>query len=171
MSFACWTLPQYQYECGILCCTLPDCEGNYFFNFYCLFRPFYCCGAATALDNDETKLDVLRETRDARLASTVLGRSLIDLYYENTAEISAILLDDEELLEKAANVVNEIVEKALLLNNDEAVSVNQEFVRDFLELADLVNENASPGLKRAIKRVRREIKRKELFRKLGITIN
>jgi hypothetical protein len=68
------------------------------------------CPSGVALNNDKTKLEVLKETRDTRLTRTALGQSLIDLYYKHYEEISDILLTDRDLQIITANVVNEIVQ-------------------------------------------------------------
>jgi hypothetical protein len=128
------------------------------------------CPSGVALNNDKTKLEVLRETRDTRLTRTARGQSLIDLYYKHSEEISDILLTDRDLQIITANVVNEIVEKALSLNNNEKVTIDRGLVKSILEVANLINKNASPNLRIAIKKVKKEIKRGTIFRKLGITI-
>jgi hypothetical protein len=122
------------------------------------------------LDNDETKLEILRETRATRLTRTALGQSLIDLYYKHSAEITDILRSDRNLQIIAANVVNNIAEKALSLNNNEKVNVDRALVKSILQVANAINKNASPSLRRAIKKVKKEIKRGTIFRKLGMTI-
>ena len=190
-SFACWATGDYMYECCWVCCEdADDCYNYYYsetasyncrFNWYCAFNPIYCsssescpggdCFTSFTLDNDETKLDILREARDTKLASTALGVSLVALYYEHTEEISDILLADEDLLAIATNVLNEIVDKTVFLNNDEEVSIDRELVERILELADLISENASPSLRIAIKKVKKEIKRGNIFKQLGITIS
>ena len=129
------------------------------------------CPSAVALDNDESKLAVLREMRDVRIAGSCMGTTLIDLYYEHAEEISEILRDDQDLRMMAATVVGEIVEKAAVLNNNEAVSINRELVGSILSLAEEINANASPDLKKAIQRVKREIKKGTLFNQLGITLS
>jgi len=169
---ACWTsLPDPQYECGFVCCTETTCTGECKFNLYCLVNPFYCCASRTALNNDETKLDVLRQMRDIRMARTALGRSLIKLYYKHSLEITSILLSDEELLSIVTPVVNEIVEKAVAFNNHEKVSIDHALIEDISAVADLINEKASPELKTAIKRVKKQIKTGYIFRNFGITVN
>jgi len=177
---ACWTLPGYQYGCrGWICCDDPSCDITVnpamkcAFNWYCLFVPIDsdCCPLRTALNNNETKLGVLRETRDLRMARTALGRSLIKLYYKHSLEITSILLSDEELLSIVTPVVNEIVEKAVAFNNHEKVSVDNALIEDISAAADLINEKASPELKTAIKRVKKQIKTGYIFRNFGITVN
>jgi len=80
------------------------------------------------------------------------------------------LLTDRDLQIITANVVNEIVEKALSLNNNEKVNIDRSLVKSILEVANLINKNASPNLRRAIKKIKKEIKRGDIFRKLGMTI-
>ena len=174
--------PEYPIDCygdATKCC-LQDypicCDGNE----YCCPINYpvcgegidegYCftCPAGITLENDEAKLGVLREMRDSRMASSGLGASLIELYYEHADEISNVLLADEWLQIIAASVVGEIVEKSIALNNDEDVSMNQELIDGILEMADLINASASPSLKEAIKKVKKEIKRGDIFRQLGI---
>ena len=128
------------------------------------------CPSGVALNNDKTKLEVLRETRDTRLTRTALGQSLIDLYYKHSEEISDILRTDIELQILAGTVVNEMAEKALLLNNNEKVKIDRGLIKSILEVAHLINNNASPNLRRAIKKVRKEINRGTIFRQLGMTI-
>ena len=79
--------------------------------------------------------------------------------------------NDEELSDAVADVVNEIVDKAEVLNNNGEVSIDQDLVESILDVADLINENASPVLKKAIKHVKKAIKQGNFFRQLGITIN
>jgi hypothetical protein len=67
-------------------------------------------------------------------------------------------------------VVNEIAEKALSLNNNEKANIDRGLIESILQVAHLVDKKASPTLRRAIKKVKKEIKRGTIFRKLGMTI-
>ena len=176
---ACWTPEPYSFECGFKCCTQRICNapGERYecfdckFNPYCVVNPFYCCVSGLAVCGDMAKLDVLREMRDIRMARTALGRSLIKLYYKHSLELTSILLSDEELLSFVTPVVNDIVEKAIAYNKYEKVSFDREQIEDILKVADLFNDKASPELKTAIKRVRKQIKSGYIFRNFGITVN
>jgi hypothetical protein len=108
--------------------------------------------------------------RDIRMARTALGRSLIKLYYKHSLELTSILLTDEELLSFVTPVVNDIVEKAIAYNKYEKVSFDREQIEDVLKVADLINEKASPELKTAIQRVKKQIKSGYIFRIFGITV-
>ena len=100
-AHACWTGPGYQNPCGFYCCDDPSCSctAECKFNWYCVFNFLWdidCrpadCPCRTALHNDKTKLDVLRATRDLRMARTAFGRTLIKLYYRHSMELTSILL-------------------------------------------------------------------------------
>jgi immune inhibitor A len=128
------------------------------------------CPSLIALDNGESALDVLREMRDAKMAGSCLGKSFIDLYYEHAEEISGILLADQDLQIITANVVGEIVEKAAVLNDNGEVEINRELVVSILEIAEGISANGGPELKRAVKKITREIKKGDIFRQLGIVV-
>ena len=125
------------------------------------------CPSAVALDDAAGALDILREMRDARMAGSCQGRSLIDLYYEHAEEVSGILNADQELKMVAHSVLGEIVENAAALNTRGEVGINQELVEDILALADTIDAYASPELKRAINRVRKEIEKGSIFEQMG----
>jgi len=191
-SFACWfTGAANQTECCSVCCEDQQACQQFLsgdrrssgcsFNWYCLFNPIYCavtvceqpgfCPFIPILDDDQTKLDVLREIRDTRLLNTPLGKSLVDLFYQHAGEVTAILRADEDLLALSANITDEIVERALEADSNGEMIIDRELVESASEVMDLISEEAGPELRRTIKMVQREMKRKELFRKLAITIN
>jgi len=154
--------------------------GGCRFNWYCMVNPVYCsniclqmevCPFGYLLDDDQTKLDVLRQIRDTRLLKTPLGKSLVELYYQHAEEVSTILIDDEDLLAIAANITDEIVESALEAESDGEMIIDRELIESALEVMDLIDDKASPELSRTIRMIQREMKGKKLFRKMGITIN
>jgi len=160
--------PDYPIDCGNgYCCPLshPIClygadEG------LCASG----CPLSLLLNGDETKLDVLRKTRDTKMTSAALGKPLISLYYEHAAELSEILLSDEVLFDKVTEVANEIAEKALSLNNNEEVSMDQEFLNSILEIADAISANANPALKKTIKQLKSLFITRGTIEQLGIKI-
>ena len=105
------------------------------------------------------------------MVRTAFGRSLVKLYYKHSLEITSILISDEELLSFVAPVVNEIAEKAQAINSHEKVSIDQALIEDILNVADLINEKASPELKAAVQRVKKQIKSGYIFRSFGITVD
>ncbi len=104
------------------------------------------------------------------MAGGCQGKSLIALYYEHAEEVSGILSENDNLKMMTANVVGEIAEKAAALNNNGEVGIDQELVKSILELADEISLSASPELKKAIKKVKQEIKKGDLFRQMGVAV-
>ena len=105
------------------------------------------------------------------MLKTDVGESLVDLYYQHAEEVTGILRADEDLLAITANITDEIVERTLEADSDEGMIIDRELLESILEVMDLISDEAGPELSRSIKMIQREMKRKELFRKLGITIN
>lgn len=190
VSFACWFTGENTYECCTVCCQDADvCQGYLSgdglfqsgcrFNWYCMVNPVYCsniclqmevCPFGIILDDDQTKLDVLREIRDTRFLTTDVGKSLVDLYYHHAGEVTAILRGDEDLLAITANITDEIVDRALEADSHEEMIIDRELVESGLEVTDVIADEAGPELKKTIRMLQRQIKRKVLLGKLGITI-
>ena len=59
----------------------------------------------------------------------------------------------------------------MAINSHEKVSIDQALIEDILNVADLINEKASPELKAAIQRVKKQIKSGYIFRSFGITVD
>jgi len=175
--------PSYPVDCGGgFCCPIdypvccnsiggccaqqyPVCCGDG----YCYANAPDCtCPVEQALSGDDSKLDVLREMRDTRMRSTAKGQLLVDLYYEHAEEILKILSAHEVLMAHTAVVINRVVEKAMLLNTGQAVTIDQELSDSILEVADAIEADASPDLKMAIKLVKNGITTESIFRELGI---
>ena len=193
VSFACWfTGAENTVECCTVCCQDAEVCQDYLsgekslfqsgcsFNFYCLVNPVYCsrsclemdvCPFGLILEGDQSKLDALRKIRDTRLLKTDVGESLVGLFYQHAGEVTDILRADEDLLAIAANITDEIVERALEADSDGEMIIDPELVESAIEVMDLIDEEASPALSKTIKMVQREMKRKILFRKMGITID
>ena len=162
--------PYYKPVCCVSiggCCAqqYPVCCGDG----YCYANAPDCpCPVEQALGGDDSKLDVLREMRDTRMKSTAKGKLLVDLYYEHAEEILKLLSVNEVLMANAAVVINRIVEKAMLLNTGQPVTIDQELSESILEVADALEADASPELKTAIKLVKNGIATESIFRELGI---
>ena len=104
------------------------------------------------------------------MSGSCLGASLTDLYYEHAEEVSEMLMNDQGLKMVTANLVEEIVEKADTLNSSGTVRIDRELVESILDLADKIAAHASPELKRAIAKVKKEIKKEYIFEQMGVTI-
>ena len=151
-------------------CTFYDDEWYESHYFQTLDIEYYECPAGEALDDDVSKLGILRKMRDNKMAGIEPGASRIEDYYRYAGEISSILRANKDLKMMTMDVVEKIVEKAAVLNSNGKVRIDQRLIEGILGVADEINEEASPGLKIAIKKVKREIKEGTIFKLWGITI-
>ncbi len=121
--------------------------------------------------NDYTEeIHLLRDFRDKRLISSKKGKTYVDMLYRNSFEIASLLLKDEGLRVHTASVIEQLLPELALLLNGEKVEMSSQMI---FAIEDLLNEfgaKASPSVKRAVKRVRKEIKEGEVFDQLGIEI-
>jgi hypothetical protein len=129
------------------------------------------CPAEEVLTNDEEKMDILRKLRNRIMVKTMLGYSLITLYYRHAEEIYKILQANKKISMMTANVIEKIVEKARVLNSKGTLSINKELIVSILEIAKAINSKSSPELTMAIWQVKKEIRRGDIFKQLGIAIS
>lgn len=129
------------------------------------------CPAEEVLNNDKEKMNTLRTLRNTIIDKTLLGYSLITPYYRHADEIYKILRANKKINMMTANVVEKIVEKATALNSKGASSIDKELVESILEIAKAINLKSSPELSVVIGQVKKEIRRGDIFKQLGITIS
>jgi len=147
----------------------PADAANYWSHYFQTLDVEFC-PSESVLNHNKGKLDVLRRMRDTKMASTAMGSSLAGIYYKHAGEISSILQADKGLKLVTTDVVEKIVEKAAVLNSNGKVEIDKELVDNILEIADEINREAGPGLKMAIKKVKRMVKKGTILKQLGVTV-
>ena len=109
--------------------------------------------------------------RDEFLLNNEVGRDYTSLLYDNSSEIARLLLKNPSLRAQTKEVVADLLPgiDSLLTNGQMAMSLGTlEKVKSLLEHFE---SKASPRLKTAIRKVRKDISRGEVFKKLGISVN
>jgi C1A family cysteine protease len=115
-------------------------------------------------------IQLLRNVRDKFLVTTKTGRVYVNLLYKNSAEIASLLSKDKDLRVRTASVVEQLIpELASLLNGEEAV-MSLSMIYNVETLLDEFEVKASPGMKTAIKGVKRAIRKGVIFEQLGIKV-
>lgn len=105
------------------------------------------------------KVYLLRDFRDKVLVTTWKGKVWVELLYKNSFEIASLLLEDSDLRVHALSVIEELLpEIEARLNGEEAV-MSSRIIADTEDLLDEFGVRASPALKKAVKRVKKEIKK------------
>ncbi|KPJ58467.1 MAG: hypothetical protein AMJ42_03235, partial [Deltaproteobacteria bacterium DG_8] len=119
----------------------------------------------------DEKLLLLRVFRDEILLNTEVGREYVSILYNNSFEIAILLLQEPSLTSQTREVIDELLQsvESLLYNNDMIIS--QKTIGNIESLLTNFETKASPKLKTAIMKVKEDIKKGEMFGRLGITIN
>jgi len=140
-------------------------------------------------------LSLLRSFRDGVLADSELGREYISMLYNNSLEILILLIRDPSLTKETKEVIDELLpgikfllegrkiskkKKAVIdkllpgkqsLRKSKKISFSEKKIAHIESLLKHFNKKAfSPQLKRAIKKVRRDLSKGILFKQLGVTV-
>jgi hypothetical protein len=114
------------------------------------------------LSGDEESLYLLRRFRDDVLLPHQQWNSYVNLLYENSDEIAALFLDNPFLTDRAQDFISEMLPRLRNSLRGEEISISSDEAEDIDLLLDQFETEASPRLKRAIR------KAKGFFRKWGI---
>jgi hypothetical protein len=92
------------------------------------------------------------------------------MLYSNSIEILFLLLQDPIAVKLASEVADEfLVSIQTLLYHDE-MTISQKAIDDFESLLEYIEPKASPNLKTAIEKVKKEIKDEFVIKQLGVKI-
>ena len=115
-------------------------------------------------------LSLLRAFRDEILVDTKLGREYVSLLYTHSLEIFTFLLQDPSSITLVSEVIDELLLSIESLRYNEELEIGHGTINKFESLLDTVEGKASPGLKTAIKRIKKDIGEKRGFKQLRIRI-
>ena len=117
-------------------------------------------------------LSLLRKFRDEVLVDSEVGRDYIFLLYSNSIEIAILLIQYPSLIQNTKEVVDELLPGVeSLLDGGGEMTLSKKSLADVESLLTKFETKASPWLKTAIKKVRKDLREGELFsqfRKTGI---
>jgi hypothetical protein len=117
------------------------------------------CPARKALGDESTaELEALRVFRDKRLNQSAEGAKMVGLYYRHAAELTAML----ERRPDIAAQVRELVLELLPQLGGQKLSLSNDMKQQILGLIDELRIDASPGLKKSLRLVRKKIEKDEL---------
>lgn len=126
------------------------------------------CPFATALDNQED-INTLRTLRDSILTN-VFGLIATYLYYQNSSEITSIIVENSKLQDELKNLVSENISAAVGLINGGSVSFPKDKVDDVIDFLNDLKTEGSPGLKSDITLVIEAIKAGYFLYGLGVKV-
>ena len=118
------------------------------------------CPARKALgDESETELEALRIFRDKRLNQSAEGAKLVSMYYRHAAELTLMF---ERRPDIAAQVRELVLELLPQLGGQQKLVLSNDMKQQMFDLIDQIRTDASPGLKKSLRQVRKNIEKGEL---------
>ena len=110
-------------------------------------------------EGSEAELEALRIFRDKRLNQSAEGAQLVSIYYRHATELTTMFEKRPEISDQVRKLVLELLpqlggQKKLVLSND--------MKQQILGLIDELRADASPGLKKSLRQVRKAIEKGEL---------
>ena len=122
-------------------------------------------------EGKDENLSLLRIFRDEFLVNTEVGKEYVSMLYDNSSEVAGLLLQNPSLSAQTNKIIVELLPgiESLLTNNK--IAINQDTIGKVESLLDQFEAKASPTLKTAIRKARKDINKGEVFKKLGISVN
>jgi len=128
------------------------------------------CPTMIALENDSENLHLLRGFRDNLLNQTSSGTEYVNLYYTHALEISLLIMNDSALKIRMEKILHRFIPILDSLMRKERSILTFEMKEEIELLLDALREKGSPFLKSAIKRIRADLNKGEMFKALGFEI-
>ena len=115
-------------------------------------------------------LSILRKFRDEVLVDSEVGRDYIFLLYSNSIEIAILLIQHPSLIQNTKEVIGELLPGVeSLLDGGGEMTLSKKSLADVELLLTKFETKASPWLKTAIKKARKDLREGELFSQFGKT--
>lgn len=117
----------------------------------------------------ERKLSLLRSFRDEIITNDDLGRDYLFLLYSNSVEIATLLIQYPSILAEAGRVIDELLPGVQARLEGKKMSLSGEQAAHIESLLNHLEVKTSPQLKKAIKKVRGDLREGILFKQFGFT--
>ena len=115
-------------------------------------------------------LFLLRSFRDEVLADNEVGRDYIFMFYNNSLEILTLLLQNPSLTEETKEIIDGLLPGIQSILNGDEIVISKKQLTSIESLLTTFETKANPGLKSALKKMKRDMREGELFEEIGIEI-
>ena len=122
-------------------------------------------------DEGEEDLSLLRSFRDEVLVPHQDGRKYVELLYKNSEEILDLFIEDPFLTLEVGELIDGLLPGIEDLLGGGIMKLSTEEISRIESLLIQFEDEASPKLKATIRKVRRDIKKGNIFKQLGINVN
>jgi hypothetical protein len=116
------------------------------------------CPLSLILKESNSALAMIRNFRDTRLALNTQGKRYTDLYYRHASEITILMIRDNDLLQQATTLMNQLLPTINFLQHGRVTSLSQTMAAKIQSLLNKIEKQASPGLCSSIHELKDTIK-------------
>jgi hypothetical protein len=116
------------------------------------------CPLSLILKDSNSALAMIRNFRDTRLALNTQGKRYTDLYYRHASEITIMMIRDDDLLQQATTLMNQLLPTINFLQQGRVTSLSQTMAGKIQSLLNKIEKQASPGLCSSIHELKDTIK-------------
>ena len=113
---------------------------------------------------------LLRALRDGVLQNTFVGKEYISLLYDNSLEVALLLIQHPLLADHTREVIDMLLPYIESLLNHNEIEVNQDTIDTLESLLNDFEAHASPNLKAAIVKAKKDIHSGEIYKGLRIAV-
>ena len=128
------------------------------------------CPIALTLDGKSKEIKLLRRVRDEIISRDTPGKQYVKLYYRHYIEVSLILLEDQETRDNVATLVKKLIPSIPSYLENNRLLVSREMNDEVISVLDLVERRSGPALKTDIRKVKRDLKKGNIFKQFNITL-
>ncbi len=121
-------------------------------------------------ENRDENLSLLRAFRDTTLRPHSMGNDYVNLLYENSDEIALFFLKNSSLSAKARNLIHEILPRIKSAAEGEKLRLSRHDLDGIEFLLSQCEPEASPQLRLAIRKCRKALRERTVFKQLGIAV-
>ena len=122
-------------------------------------------------ENEEEDISLLRSFRDEVLIPHQTANKYVELLYKNSEEIATLFLENPSLTADTGEVIHDLLPGIKNLLEGGVMRLSTKEISSIESLLIQFEKEASPRLKAAVRKVRRDIRKGNMFKQLGINVN
>jgi len=122
-------------------------------------------------EDEEEDISLLRSFRDEVLIPHQTANKYVELLYKNSEEFATLFLENPSLTADAGEVVADLLPGIRNILEGGVMRLSAKEISSIESLLIQFEKEASPRLKAAVRKVRRDIRKGNIFKQLGINVN
>ena len=126
--------------------------------------------AVASTETSESTLETLHRLRDRRLSNSRRGRRYIDLYYQNSGEATALLLNNLDLLFSTQDLLARIMPAFRSLVSNGSATLTQDDLKEIHAFLRKASSGASKQLRDAVREIQKDLRNRHALAELGIQV-